>query len=169
VDLTWLPLGVVGRAHGVRGEGVLHLFNPKGWKPDATQLPCSVLLTDSSRSREVQLVGFRTSGRLALIKLLEVDSPEALAALVGARLCLPRALLPPLSTNEFYVADFIDSEVFSIRGQSLGRVVDSFWNGNHDVLRVLGEDGREVFLPAVGDFLVRFEPSARRLTVDLHE
>jgi len=69
----------------------------------------------------------------------------------GMGVAVPRAELPPTGKNEFYQADLIGLSVVNEQGEQLGKVVEVFSNGGHNVLRVRFEGGERLlpYVPAV--------------------
>jgi 16S rRNA processing protein RimM len=165
-----LPFGVLGRPHGVRGELVLHPFNPGGTHPRQLRLPVAVDLIAGGQRRSAKLVSARPLGEgEALVRFEGVDSRDAAAALTHAELQVPRAALPPLAIGEIYIADLIGCSVYDVAGRPRGRVTASFWNGSQDVLTVVGEDGAELLVPAVPGFIQSVDLAARTVVIDDHE
>jgi 16S rRNA processing protein RimM len=162
-----LPFGRLGRPHGVRGEIVLRPFNVEDGPPQL-ELPMKIeVVTDRAR-RELTLVAVRPANETLLIQFEGVDTRDQAAALTNAEVWLPRAALPDLDDDEFYVEDLIGCTVVDLDGRVRGTVQATFWNGAQDVLTVAG-DGGELMVPAVPEFLREVDLDARRVVVDLHE
>jgi 16S rRNA processing protein RimM len=163
-----LPFGRLGRPHGVRGEIALRPFNSGGTGLEGTELPAPVQLVRDKDRREMTMVSARLANDLYLVRLEGIETRDQAAVLTNFELWLPRAALPPLDPDEFYVEDLIGCTVVDLEGRARGTVRASFWNGAQDVLTVEGPDG-EVLVPAVAEFLREVDLDARRLVVDLHE
>ena len=163
-----LPFGRLGRPHGVRGEIALRPFNGGGEGLADTPLPAPVQLVRQQERRPMTLVAARPANEIVLIRLEGVDTREQAAALTNFELWLPRAALPALAPEEFYVEDLIGCTVVDLEGRARGTVRASFWNGAQDVLTVDGPDG-ELLVPAVAEFIREVDLEARRMVVDMHE
>jgi 16S rRNA processing protein RimM len=169
-----LPLGVLGRPHGVRGELVFRSYNPDGTRLEDLDLPLEVELrprTGPPRlSQVVAARPFQASGQTgSLIKLAGVNDRDQAAAFTNSELCVPRALLPPLDEGEFYVADLIGCQVTDTAGRSRGVVKNFYWNGSQDILEIHDADGNELLIPVVEDFIRDMDLAARTLVIDDHE
>jgi ribosomal 30S subunit maturation factor RimM len=105
-------LGAVSRAHGLRGEVRVHLFNPE-----------STALLDAERiwlqggdgppePRRVEMLRRAPGdGQAVLMRLEGTTDRSAAEALRGCEVALPREALPPPDEDEHYVVDLIGLEV----------------------------------------------------------
>ena len=75
--------------------------------------------------------------------------------------------LAPLGDGEFFIHDLLDSQVFDLEGQLLGRVVECFENGDQWVFEVEDVEGGTFLFPGVGEFLKEVDGAAKRVVVDL--
>ena len=166
---AWLPFGALRRPHGTRGEILLVPFNADADRSWANTLPARVRWVKGDRVLETQIVASRSVAGGFLVRFASAESREALADWVGGEVHLPRQGLPPLASQEFYVEDLVGCEVCLADGRRLGRVAGSFWNGAHDVMSVVADDGEERLVPVLPGFVLRFDAIVRRLTVDSHE
>jgi 16S rRNA processing protein RimM len=164
-----LPYGRLGRPHGVRGELALRPFNLEGEDSlEEAELPLAVVLVRQADRRDMTLVAARPADQVWLVRLEGVETREQAAALTNAELWLPRAALPALEEDEFYIEDLIGCTVVDGTGRELGTVRASFWNGAQDVLTIDGPAG-ELLVPAVPEFILDVDLEARRVVVDTHE
>jgi 16S rRNA processing protein RimM len=163
-----LPFGRLGRPHGVRGEMSLWPFNPDGDGLVGAPLPATVQLVRGKERREIVVVAVRTANESLLVRFEGIDSREQAAPLTGAEIWLPRAALPTLDEDEFYVEDLLGCTVVDLEGRVRGTVRATFWNGAQDVLTLEGPDG-ELFVPAVPEFIREVDLDVRRVVVDMHE
>jgi 16S rRNA processing protein RimM len=165
-----LPLGVLGRPHGIRGELMFRPFNPQGVSLGDLELPLQVELRPrTGPGRPMRLVFARPYKEGDLVRFEGIDSPEAAAQLTNAELDVPRAVLPPLEEGEFYIADLVGCAAVDTAGQPRGVVRGCFWNGTQDVLEIVDAEGHEVLVPAVGDFLQRVDLQARQIVIEIDD
>ena len=115
--------------------------------------------------REIEFVDCRTSGKTLVVRLPGIDDKESALQLVGRSLATYRERLPEPEAGEYYWADLMHTEVVTLSGRRLGRVVDIYATGANDVLIVQG-DGRRA-IPFVMDEVVRrVDENASLITVD---
>jgi 16S rRNA processing protein RimM len=162
-DPDTLPVGTLGRPHGVAGEIALRAYNPQSHG----LLGLAELLVDDrgGQRRRFDVRSVRPTADGYLVRLAGIDSREAAAALTLAEARVPRSALPPLGEGEFYVEDIPGCVVEDQAGRSRGRARATFWNGAHDVLTVDVDGGGEELIPLVPGFVLTVDAPRRRIRV----
>lgn len=156
-----LQIGVVVRAHGVRGE---IRVRPDTDFPERFQVLRRVLVMRAGETATYEVESVRGAGDALLVKLAGVDGTAEARELTGATLHVPRDEVPPLPAGRFYVADVIGLEVVTTEGHRLGHVAEVLRTGANDVYVVRGA-GREILVPAVRDVVVELAPHHSRMVV----
>ena len=87
-----------------------------------------------------------------ILKLQDIETPEAVDALRGALLEIPEAELSPLPADTYYHFQIIGLKVVTSGGEPIGEIVDILSTGSNDVYTVKGERG-EVLIPAIADVI----------------
>jgi 16S rRNA processing protein RimM len=136
-------LGVIARAHGVRGEVRLKLHNPASTTLGAVRTV--TLRPRDGEAREVAVEAVRGTADAPILALAGVHDRDAAEALRGAEVAVPRAALPQAGEGEWYVVDLIGLRVRDAQGTLVGEVEDVVAYPSVDCLRVRSGDGvREV-------------------------
>jgi 16S rRNA processing protein RimM len=173
---TLIPLGVVVSAHGVRGELRVKLLNPNSELIES--LDHVWLRRPGDPIRRVSIRGtHRHQSALLLVSLPECRDRDAAEALRGTELCVPRAELPQLPPDEFYLVDLLGLEVRLPDGSAIGVVEDTIEYPASQVLRVRlranpgGVDaaraqGGVVEVPLFEPYFVELQLEARAVIVD---
>jgi 16S rRNA processing protein RimM len=135
-------IGRVAGAFGVKGEVRITAF---GDDPLA-------LLTYRDLKREDGSPAFTLiSGRAAkgelIAKTKEVLVKEAVDALRGLDLYVPRGALPPPDEDEFYLTDLIGLRAETPEGEALGAVKAVHNFGAGDMLEIAPDAGEAFYLP----------------------
>jgi 16S rRNA processing protein RimM len=128
-----------------------------------------VTLGEAGSEAPATITAVRRVGEVFLIRLEGISSREGAAHLTGRELRLPRAVLPPLGADEFYVEDLIGCSAESDEGCLLGIVRGTFWNGAHDVMVITDEKQGERLLPVVPEVIVTIDHAKKRVVVRFHE
>ncbi len=119
--------------------------------------------------REVVRLGGRMHSGSVVALLEGVATREAVLALRGAEIGVPRAAMPPLERDEIYWADLVGLDVVNREGVALGQVVAVQEYGAHPVMRVapgLGDARSERLIPFVAAHVDEVDVPARRIVVD---
>jgi 16S rRNA processing protein RimM len=162
---SYLAIGLVTRAHGVRGEVRLRLHNPASTALEEVDVVYLDLPGAVEAPRPYAIAAARWVEGGALLVLEGVVGREQAEALRGAEVCVRRADLPPLEEGELYLSDLEGCEVVTRAGQPWGQVAAVRDLGAHDVL-VIHDGEVERLLPYVPAFVVAVDLEARRVVVD---
>lgn len=142
-DDEWVPLAVVGRPHGVRGELRAHPFNrDSDLLLDLEEV--LVRFTEGERKgeqHEVSIDSARAGNDAILIKLHGVDDRDAADDVKGAELCVRRGDFPELEEGEFYACDIIGADAV-LEGKVVGRIEAFTSYPSVDILVVASDRGR---------------------------
>lgn len=161
-------LGRIVGAHGLRGALRVRFFGDDA--ANLSRVPEVELAghPDDPGATRREVVGARPgrAGEVNL-RLAGVAVREAAEELRGRLVLADSAHLAKLPEGEHYWYELVGCEVVGRGGERLGRVVEIWETGAHDVLVVEGEAGRRLLLPTVDDFLDEIDVVARRIVVDL--
>ncbi|MES1158163.1 MAG: ribosome maturation factor RimM [Haliangium ochraceum] len=157
-----LPIGVLGRPHGVAGEIFLRPYDHGG---DAVEQLSEILVGRDGAWQTRRLVSWRRVNDGYLVRLDGVADREGAAALTLSEVRAIRAALPPLGPGEFYVEDVPGLAVEDEAGRPLGTVQGTFWSGAHDIATVVASDGTERLIPLVPSHVVAVDVPGRKMQV----
>lgn len=158
-------LGYIGGLYGVHGWLRVHSYTQpaekilayKRWRLE----PGGEMRVLTGRRHGAGLVASLAQARA----VTALDSRDGAATLVGARIMVARAQLPPPEPGQVYWADLMGCDVRSESGFSLGVVTDVRDTGAHPLLAVRGD--RERLIPLVRGPIVRaIDLEAGVITVD---
>ncbi len=159
MDEPTVVVGVVTRAHGVRGEVAVQnrSDNPDRWVAGA------VVFTPEGRVLTVETV--RPHGDRLLVTFDGVADRTAAEALRGVELSVPRSSLPPLAEGEWWPHQVEGCSVITEAGRDLGVVTEVVFNPANDLWVAVDETGAETLIPVLKDLLVEVDVDARRIVV----
>jgi len=153
----WLVAGRIGRPHGLDGS-----FHVTGVRPRLLGLGNAVRVGE--RATEVErLAG--TEDR-PIVRLTLADSREAIEALRGQELLVPRAVAPPLEEDEWYASDLEGLRVVD-GATEVGVVSRLVPLPSCEALEVVRTDGHELLVPLVRDAVRIVDLDAGTVDVDL--
>ena len=152
-------IAAIKGAHGVKGEARIVSFTgaPEGcfsyrpWRDETGKLTLT-----PKRWRAVK-DGF-------VVAFEESHQREAIEAMKGTRLYVPRSALPEPEDDEFYHADLIGLAVVDTGGQALGKIVAVPDFGAGTLIEITGPDG-VFFHPFTREAVPEIDLDARRCVI----
>ena len=155
-------VGRFGAPHGVGGELRLTSF---------TGVPGAIAayqpLFDESGTRRFSILRLRPiKHNMFVAKIAGVDDRASAGTLTHAELFVPRACLPDVEGEEFYLADLIGLTATNEAGEDFGSVVNVLNFGGGDILEIACPDSCEtLLLPFTKEVFPRVDIEAGHLTV----
>lgn len=157
-DDTLILLGVIGAAHGIKGE-----VRIKAFTGDPLAIADYGPLTDD-KGRRFEIAEVRPAKEVVVARIKGITSREAAESLNGVNLYVARDRIPaPEDEDEFLQADLIGCAVVGPDGVVLGTVTTVANYGAGDLLDILLPDGRSVLMPFTKAFAPRIDIAARRI------
>ena len=103
-----------------------------------------------------------------LLKFKNFDSIRDSQVLVDRKIFIDDEEVVKLPENHFFIHDLVDVKVF-IRDEKIGVVTDVLKLPANDVLVVQKEDGTEQLIPFVLEFIEKFQPEKKRLSLKIEK
>lgn len=155
----WLEAGRIGRPHGL--DGSFYVTRPR---PVLLQDGAPVLVGE----RESEIVRRSGTDERPILRVALAGTREAVLALRGQALCVPRADAPPLDDEEWYAADLVGCEVVDARlGVTVGRVRALIALPSCEALAVPRATRSELLVPLVRDCVRHVDIAGSRIDIDL--
>jgi 16S rRNA processing protein RimM len=153
-----LTVGRVGRAHGL--DGSFHVTQPRTRLLEGRQ---TVIVNGA----EVAIARRAGTEARPIFRLAGVHTREAVDALRGTDLWVPRAEAPPLEEDEWYAEDLVGCRV--VDGErEVGEVAQLLAYPSCELLEVPRADGAKALLiPLISDAVRTVDLDARRIDVNL--
>ncbi len=160
---TYLPIGVLHRAHGIKGElsatldaesadfldHVARLYVGPGEDTPATAL------------RAVSVRSWRWHNDRLLIAFKGLEDRTQAEALRGLTLFIRRQDLPPPDEDEVYLHDLVGATALLEDGATLGVIRDFLLPPGQEIWVIETPDGREVLIPAHDETVLEIDLEAR--------
>ena len=143
------------------------MLRVRAYQPPAPSLRAGrvVLIERADGLHEAKVSSAAPHGRVLLVALDGVVDRDAAEALVGARLLVRAADLPPPDDGEFYYHEVAGFSVETTAGEALGTIAETFTTGLHDVW-VVRDGQREYLIPVIADIVRTFDRDAGRVVIE---
>lgn len=116
----------------------------------------------------LQVENVRLQKNMVILKLEGIDDRNAAEAAKGREIFITEDDLPELEEGEFYIRDLIGMTVIE-EGVVLGKVTDVIQNTAQDVFEIERENGKQLLLPRVDEFVLDIDLDTREIKVKLPE
>lgn len=151
-------VGEITSAHGIRGMVKVY---PSTDTPERLAEIQRIYLGDDASLRGIESSSVQKS--MVLLKIEGIDDRNASERLRGVKLYIPIEDRKPLEEGQFFIDDLIDLPVYTVEGDSVGKVSDILTQHVNDILVIRDED-KEHLIPFVGAFIKSVEED--RIIVD---
>lgn len=161
-----VAVGVIRRAHGVRGEASVELLTDSASRFDELD---RVLLVDPARAAVVEsvVVSARPHGERALVLLEGIASPEEVSRYRNWTIEIPESEARETDEGEYFIHELIGLAVVGREDEPIGVVVDVLEGVTQQLLRVETSDGLRFDVPFVEALCPAIDLEARRIIVEL--
>ncbi len=157
---VFLAVGRLRRSHGVIGEILMDVLTDF---PERLRVGKIVYIGDAHE--EMRIAGIRGHDRELIVHLQGISTPEEVARLRNALVCVKASDLPGLPEGEYYHHQLIGLSVVNEAQSILGRLDSILETGANDVYVVKTPEGKELLLPAVEDVILEVDLAKRQMTV----
>jgi 16S rRNA processing protein RimM len=134
-------LGVIGGAHGIKGE-----VRIKSFTEDPRDIKAYGPLFDA-KGNAYTLRSARIQKNVVVVSIAEVTDRDQAEKLNGTELFVDRSALPEDDADEFYQADLIGLDVETVTGEAVGVVIAFHDFGAGEVIEIRPARGATVMIP----------------------
>jgi 16S rRNA processing protein RimM len=164
IEPTYLWVGAVLRAHGLKGElRVSQLSDIAGRFDPGNRLR---LVLPSGETRQVEIKSCRADREALLIRLDGVEDRNQAESLRGSRFEVAASESPDLPDGNYYFHELVGCAGFDRRAGALGVVVDVLEDGG-GILLVFQRGDDELLVPFSDALLVEVDTDGKKIDFDL--
>lgn len=160
----YLEIGQIVNTFGIKGMVKVKPFTDDIKRFDKLQ---TIYIEKKNGRKEYEVEEVKYHKNMVLMKLSGIDTIEEAELLRQSYLLVDREKEEPLEEGVYYIVDLLGLEVYTEKGQLLGKVEDIFNTGSNDVYVVKNELGKQVLLPGIPEVLKEVNLEKRRITVHL--
>ncbi len=157
-----VEIGILGRPHGIRGEvrvtyyaESLELLQGAVW-----------LKAGEQPARRMNVLSFRLHQGTPLVQFEGIQDRSAAEILRGQTVLVPESALPDCGDDEIYLYELLGFDVFLEKeGERLGTLDHVHFHGEQELWVITNPGGKEIYLPAVPEFVISIDPETRKICV----
>lgn len=164
--MSRIAVGIIRRAHGVRGEASVESWSDTPERFDDLQ-SVTLVSPDETQTREMRIEHVRTHAGRALVKFAGIETPEDVRLLQNWTLEIPEEEARELDADEYFLHDLPGLTLVDAEGRERGVVMDVYEGGGGILLNVKRPDGREFELPFAADICTEIDLATRRILVSI--
>ena len=163
-----IALGVIRKAHGVRGEASVEPWTDT--MDRFSDLDRVILVSpDEETTREVRIEAAREHGGRVLVKFAGIETPEDLRDLQNWTIEIPESEARPLEEGEYFLHDLVGLRVVDDQGADRGVVADAFEGGGGVLLTIKPPKGKAFDIPFAAEICTNVDLDTKTMTVKLPE
>lgn len=160
--LTHFRIGQIVNTQGLKGEVRVYPYVDDINRFD--DLKSFYLDKNFNKEYEVQRVRYK--GNMVIMKIKGIDSVELAEKIKTKNLYISREDSVDLDEDEFFIADLIGIEVFTLGGEKVGILKDVLQYSANDVYVVKGDNDKEYLIPSTLKFVPKINIEEKKMIID---
>lgn len=168
-----IKIGKIVNAVALRGE--VKVYHYSDYKERFEELEEILVERNAAKKHAMEsyeIEGVRYQKDMAILKLKGVNDRNAAEALKDCDVYITEADLRELPEDTFYIRDLIGCRVVNRSGnteneEEIGIITDVLQNTAQDIYQVKTKEGKEVLIPAVGEFVKEINIEEKTVIVSL--
>ncbi|WP_373598299.1 ribosome maturation factor RimM [Paraclostridium bifermentans] len=160
--LTHFKIGKIVKTQGLKGEVRIYSSADDIYRFD--DLNTFYIGKDLNTEYKVEKVRYK--GNLVIMKIKGIDRVEEAEKIVGKNLYVSREDSRELDEDEFFIADMIGIDVYTVDGEHVGELKDVLQYSANDVYVIKGKENQEYLIPAVMKFVPEIDIEERKMIID---
>lgn len=154
-----IKVGKIVNAVGLKGEVKVYNYSDSS---EIYEITPEMYIGD----KLMEIENVRLQKNMVILKIAGMDDRNAAEDAKGREIFITEDDLPELEEGEFYIRDLIGMAV--IEGDTvLGKVKDVIQNTAQDVFEVERENGKQLLIPRVDEFVLDIDLDTREIKVSL--
>ena len=160
--LTHFRIGQIVNTQGLKGEVRVYPYVDDINRFDELEN----FYLDKNFNQEFEVERVRYKGNMVIMKIKGVDSVEMAERLKTKNLYVSRENSVDLDEDEFFIADLIGLDVFTVAGEKVGTLKDVLQYSANDVYVVKGDNDKEYLIPSTMKFVPEINLEDKKMIID---
>jgi len=159
--MEYISIGKIVNFFGIKGEAKIGYTSKERIKNTK-----HVYMLDSKNKETLEIKSVRFQKNFAIVKFQEIDDINDLIPFKGQRIFISKEeALKKLEKDEYLIKDLIGCEVFDIKNEKLGSVIDVSENIAQNLLHIKNTIGKIVLVPFVNEFFPKVDIQNKKITI----
>ena len=160
--LTHFRIGQIVNTQGLKGEVRVYPYVDDINRFDELEN----FYLDKNFNQEFEVERVRYKGNMVIMKIKGVDSVEMAERLKTKNLYVSRENSVDLDEDEFFIADLIGLDVFTVAGEKVGTLKDVLQYSANDVYVVKGDNDKEYLIQSTLKFVPEINIEEKKMIID---
>ena len=159
-----LEVGQIVNTFGIKG-----FVKVKPWVNDIERFDelKKVYVTIKKEIQKLEIEEVKYHKEMVLIKFKGIDTIEQAEKLRNCYLEIDREDAIPLEEGTYFIADLLDSDVYTEQDEFLGKIEDIYNTGAKDIYVVKNELGKTILLPGIPEVIKEVDIENSKIIVHL--
>lgn len=163
--MEYISIGQIVNTYGVKGELKVYPLTDDIRRFDKVKI---VYIEENQGLYKYEIQHIKYLNNIVIVKFKNVEDIESAEKFRNKYIKVHRNDAVKLPEDSFFVCDIIDTDVFTVEGEPLGKVYDVIQTGSNDVFVVKTED-KEILIPALKTIFKEIDIIKGRIVVKLPE
>lgn len=157
-------IGQIVNTFGIKG-----FVKVKPWVDDVTRFEDlkNVYIVNKKQEKTVEIEEIKYQKTTVLLKFKGVETVKQAEELRNCYLEIDRKDAIPLEEGTYFIADLLESKVYSDEGSYLGILEDIYNTGSNDIYVVKNELGKTLLLPGIDEVIKEVDIENQKIVVHL--
>ena len=159
-----LEIGQIVNTFGIKG-----FVKVKPWVNDIERFDDlkKIYVKIKKEEKELEIEEVKYHKDMVLIKFKGIETVEQAETLRNSYLEINREDAIPLEEGTYFIADLLESDVYTDEGELLGKLEDIYNSGSKDIYVVKNELGKTVLLPGIPEVIKEVNIEESKIIVHL--
>ena len=160
----WVEVGQIVNTFGIKG-----FVKVKPWVNDIERFDDlkKVYVKIKKEEKELEIEEVKYHKDMVLIKFKGIETVEQAETLRNLYLEINREDAIPLEEGTYFIADLLESDVYTDEGELLGKLEDIYNSGSKDIYVVKNELGKTILLPGIPEVIKEVNIEESKIIVHL--
>ncbi len=159
-------IGTIVSTHALKGE--IKIYSTTDFRDERYKIGNKLYINKDNDMIEVTVKSHRRHKEYDLLSFEGYEDINRVLPFVKSKIYVNENDLTELSEDEFYYHELFDCEVYH-GNDYIGKITDVVNYGASDILVIHNENGKEIMIPFVDDFIKDVDIKNKRINIDVIE